>query len=163
MLASIALAVLLAGQALHHWRYPLAERAPFIGTVYAGIGAPLAPQWALAAYDVRQLGATADPADAHRIEVHASVHNAAERAQPAPVLRVVLQDRFGNEVGRHDRDPRDYLRGTAVDMLAADQRVDATFSVEDPDAKAVGFELDACLRDAGGALRCAGDAKPVRR
>lgn len=163
MLVSIALVVLLAGQALHHWRYPLAERLPFIGTVYAGIGAPLRPQWTLSAYDVRQLGATADPADAHRIEVRASVHNAAERAQPAPVLRVVLQDRFGNEVGRHDREPRDYLRGAALDMLAADQRVDASFWVEDPEAKAVGFELDACLRDPGGALRCAGDTKPVRR
>ena len=163
LLVSIALVVLLAGQMLHHWRYPLASRLPFIGTVYAGIGAPLTPQWKLAAYEVRQLGAAADPADAHRIEVRASVHNAAERAQPAPVLRVVLQDRYGNEVGRHERGPRDYLRGAAVEMLAADQRVDASFWVEDPDAKAVGFELDACLRESAGALRCAGDAKPAAR
>jgi predicted Zn finger-like uncharacterized protein len=97
LLASIGLAVLLAGQALHHWRYPLAERMPFVGSVYAGIGAPLQPQWSLAAYDVRQLGAAADPADAGRIEVRASVRNAADRPQPAPVLRIVLQDRFGNE------------------------------------------------------------------
>lgn len=163
LLASVGLAVLLAGQALHHWRYPLAERLPFIGSVYAGIGAPLRPQWSLAAYDVRQLGAAADPADARRIEVRASVRNTANAPQPAPVLRIVLQDRFGNELARHERAPADYLRGTAVEMLAADQRVDASFFIDDPEQKAEGFEIDACLRDAGGALRCAAEATPPRR
>ncbi len=152
--------MLLAAQALHHWRYPLAERLPFIGSVYAGIGAPLQPQWRLAAYDVRQLGAAADPADAHRIEVRATVRNGADRPQPAPVLRIVLQDRFGNELARHERAPGDYLRGTPVTMLAADQRVDASFVIDDPEQKAEGFEIDACLRETGGALRCAAEASP---
>ncbi len=112
---------------------------------------------------MRQLGAAADPADAHRIEVRASVHNVAQRAQPAPVLRVVLQDRFGNEIARHESGPKDYLRGTELAMLAADQRVDASFWVDDPEQKAVGFELDACLHDAAGALRCAAEAGAARR
>jgi hypothetical protein len=111
---------------------------------------------------VRQLGAAADPADAQRIEIRASVRNGAQRPQPAPVLRVILQDRFGNELARHERNPADYLRGTALGMLAADQRVDASFWIDDPQQKAVGFELDACLRDPGGALRCAADAPATR-
>jgi predicted Zn finger-like uncharacterized protein len=160
MIFSIVLAALLVLQVVHHWRYPLAEHLPWVGNVYAGIGAPLAPQWQLAAYDVRQLGATTDPANAQRIEVRASVRNGAERAQPAPVLRVILQDRFGNELGRHERAPADYTRGTALDMLAADQRVDASFWIDDPEQKAVGFELDACLRGAEGVLRCASDPAP---
>jgi predicted Zn finger-like uncharacterized protein len=162
LLVSIALAVLLVLQGVHHWRHPIAARVPWVGTVYAGLGAPLAPQWQLAAYDVRQLGAAADPANAQRIEIRASVRNGAQRAQPAPVLRVILQDRFGNELARHERDPADYLRGTALGMLAADQRVDASFWVDDPQQKAVGFELDACLREPGGALRCAADAATTR-
>jgi predicted Zn finger-like uncharacterized protein len=160
VLAAVALALLLLLQVVHHWRHQLAARMPWMGVAYSAIGAPLAPQWQLAAYDVRQLGAMADPVDARRIEIRASVRNGAERAQPAPVLRVVLQDRFGNELGRHERAPADYLRGTALDMLAADQRVDANFWVEDPEQKAVGFELDACLPQSGGGLRCATDANP---
>lgn len=158
LLASIGLAVLLAAQALHHWRHPLAERMPFIGSVYAGIGAPLRPQWRLAAYEVRQLGAATDPGDARRIEVRASVRNGADRPQPAPVLRIVLQDRFGNELARHELAPGDYLRGAPVAMLAADQRVDASLFIDDPEQKAEGFEIDACLPAAGGALRCAAEA-----
>jgi len=78
-----------------------------------------------------------------------------------PVLRVVLQDRFGNELARHERAPQEYLRGAALQMLAADQRVDASLTVPDATRSAEGFEIDACLRDSGGALRCAGDA-PLR-
>jgi hypothetical protein len=133
---------------------------PWIGAVYSGLGAPLAPPWDLAAYDVRQLGATADPANAQRIEVRASVRNGAKRPQPASVLRVILQDRFGNELGRYERNPADYLRGMTLDMLAADQRVDASFWLDDPEQKAIGFELDACLRSEAGVLRCATDSPP---
>lgn len=158
MIAALLLAVLLVAQVSHHWRFPLAARLPWIGAVYAGLGAPLAPPWDLAAYDVRQLGATADPSNAQRIEVRASVRNGASRPQPAPVLRVILQDRFGNELGRYERNPADYLRGTTLDMLAVDQRVDASFWLDDPEQKAIGFELDACLRSEAGALRCASDA-----
>ncbi|MET0292029.1 MAG: zinc-ribbon and DUF3426 domain-containing protein [Steroidobacteraceae bacterium] len=157
-LACAALGLLLLAQGVHHWRHPLAARLPWISDVYAGIGSPLTTPWRVDAYDVRQLGAAADPADARRVEIRASVRNAAERPQPAPVLRVLLQDRFGNEIGRHELEPADYLRGNALALLAADQRVDATFTVEDPEQKAVGFELDACLPDErGNALRCAAD------
>jgi predicted Zn finger-like uncharacterized protein len=160
MVAGIALAVLLVAQIVHHWRFPLAARMPWIGAVYSSLGAPLAPAWDLGAYDVRQLGAAADPANAQRIEVRASVRNGATRPQPAPVLRVILQDRFGNELGRYDRNPADYLRGVTLDMLAADQRVDASFWLDDPEQKAIGFELDACLRSEAGVLRCATDSPP---
>ncbi len=161
-LVCAGLGLLLLVQVLHHWRHPLAGRMPWIGAVYAGIGAPLTTPWRLDAYDVRQLGAAASATDARRIEIRASIRNGADRAQPAPVLRVSLQDRFGNEIGRHERRPADYLRGRAGTLLGADQRVDATFEIDDPEQKAVGFELDACLPDDQGALRCTGD-QPIAR
>jgi predicted Zn finger-like uncharacterized protein len=162
-LAAGALALLLLAQGVHHWRHPLAAHLPWISEVYAGIGAPLAPAWRVDAYDVRQLGAVADAADARRVEIRASVHNRGAHAQPAPVLRVLLQDRFGNEIGRHDLQPGQYLRGSALGSLAPDQRIDATFTVDDPDQKAVGFELDACLPlERGSGLRCAGESPTAR-
>lgn len=157
-LVAAGLAVVLAAQAAHHWRYPLAERMPWVGRAYAGMGAPLAPQWRVEAYEVRQLGATTDPANAARIEVRATVRNAASVQQPAPLLRVVLQDRYGNEISRRELSPVDYVRGTPVRMLAADQRIDASLWVDDPEQKAVGFEIDACLGTSDGDLRCAADA-----
>jgi predicted Zn finger-like uncharacterized protein len=163
LLAAVGLLLLLLLQAVHHWRAPLARHVPALGSLYAGLGAPLEPEWQLAAYDVRQLGAAADPADARRIEVHASVRNGADHPQPAPLLRVVLQDRFGNELARHELAPADYLRGAPLTMLAADQRVDASLTLQDPEQKAVGFELDACLPAADGALRCASDAPAPQR
>ena len=41
---------------------------------------PLDPHWNLAAYDVRQQGAAADPGDSHVIRVRLSVANHAPRA-----------------------------------------------------------------------------------
>jgi predicted Zn finger-like uncharacterized protein len=163
LLAAAGLLLLLVLQAVHHWRAPLARHVPALGRLYAGLGAPLEPEWLLAAYDVRQLGAAADPTDARRIEVRASVRNGADHPQPAPLLRVVLQDRFGNELARHELAPAEYLRGAPLTMLAADQRVDASLTLQDPEQKAVGFELDACLPAADGALRCASDAPAPRR
>lgn len=160
--AVAALALLLGLQAVHHWRVPLAARLPALGSLYAALGKPLPPSWELSAYDVRQLGATADPTDADHIEVRASVRNAARQPQPAPLLRVVLQDRYGNELSRQELAPSQYLRGTSMTMLDADQRVDASLRVDDPGQKAVGFELDACLPTAGGAVRCAGDPAPAQ-
>ena len=164
MIGAAVLAALLLAQVVHQWRASIAQRLPALGSLYGAVGAPIAPRWDVAAYDVRQLGASADPADARRIEVRASVRNSATRAQPAPLLRVVLQDRFGNELARHEMAPGQYLRGSAVTMLAADQRVDASVMVDDPDQRAVGFELDACLPIAAGGVHCATDTtRPARR
>lgn len=158
-IGAAVLAVLLGLQAVHHWRAPIAGRVPLLGSLYSAVGAPIAPPWDVAAYDVRQLGAAADPADSRRIEVRASVRNGATRQQPAPLLRVVLQDRFGNELARQELAPGQYLRGSTVTMLAADQRIDASLLVDDPEQKAVGFELDACLPRADGrGVHCATDA-----
>lgn len=162
-IGAIVLAALLLVQGVHHWRAPIAQRVQALSSLYRAVGAPIAPPWSLSAYDVRQLGAAADPANARRIEVRASVRNGARREQPAPLLRVVLQDRFGNELARHEVAPGQYLRGAAVTMLAADQRVDASLMVDDPEQKAVGFELDACLPGADGGVHCAMEADGAAR
>lgn len=155
-----ALAIALALQIVNHYRDALAASSALSGPVsafYSALGVKLAPRWNLHAYDVRQLGASIAGAAAGEIVVRASVKNAGSRAQPLPLLRVTLQDRFGNRIAARDVPPRDYLPSSAAStaLLAAGSRVDATMVFVDPGPQAVGFEIDACLREQSGEVACA--------
>ena len=96
-----------------------------------------------------------------RLRVRLSVQNDSARVQPLPLLRLTLQDRFGNAVATRDLEPREYLPARAADqrLLEPDQRIDAELHVIDPDRAAIGFEIDACLRGEGGTIGCANDAR----
>jgi hypothetical protein len=161
-----ALAVLLLVQIVNHYRDDLAATTQFnkpITALYSALGVQLTPHWDLHAYDVRQLGASVDAASAGQIMVRASVKNGANQAQPMPLLRVTLQDRFGNRIAARDVAPGNYLpRATAATtFLPAGQRIDAEMAFVDPGANAVGFEIDACLPAPAGGIACAND--PVSR
>src|SRR6185437_8184242 len=154
------LVIALVLQIVNHYRDTLAANSALRGplsTVYAALGVKLAPRWDIHAYDVRQLGASVAGSAAGEIVVRASVKNSASRAQPLPLLRVTLQDRFGNRIAARDVPPGDYLPSPAApgSLLAAGSRVDATMVFVDPGPQAVGFEIDACLRQHSGEVACA--------
>jgi predicted Zn finger-like uncharacterized protein len=158
-----ALVVLLAVQIVHHYRNDLAASDRFYGpltALYSALGVALVPRWNLEAYDVRQLGASADSANAGQITVRASVKNTAKQAQPLPLLRVTLQDRYGNRIAARDVPPKAYLPSAipASSFLSAGQRIDAEMAFVDPGTNAVGFEIDACLPAPGGSIACQNDA-----
>jgi predicted Zn finger-like uncharacterized protein len=162
-LGSVLLILLLALQGIHHWREQLATIPAWnrpLNHLYAALGLPLNPNWNLAAYDVRQQGASSDPADSQIIRVRLSVANHATRAQPPPLLRLTLLDRYGKPLAMSELAPGDYwpagqpLRA----FLGHDERVDSEVAVRDPSAASTSFELDVCLRDGAGALHCAGDS-----
>jgi hypothetical protein len=160
------LSLVLLVQILNHYRNDLATDAHLNGpltTLYKKLGVRLVPHWDLNAYDVRQLGASADAAKRGQITVRASLKNAARRAQPLPLLRVTLQDRFGNRVAALDVPPKAYLpSGRPAGYLSAGQRIDAEMAFVDPGANAVGFEIDACLPAPGGGTACASDPSAER-
>jgi predicted Zn finger-like uncharacterized protein len=162
--AGIVLALLvLAAQIVDHRRDELAADARLnrpLTAVYAALGVRLVPRWDLHAYDVRQLGASVDPGTTGLITVRASIKNGAPQPQPLPLLRVTLQDRFGNRIAARDVAPPSYLpRASApAAFLSAGQRIDAEMGFVDPGANAVGFEIDACLPTTGGEVTCANDA-----
>lgn len=158
-------ALVLFAQIVNHYRDDLAASARFnhpLTALYAALGVTLKPHWDLRAYDVRQLGASVDPANAGEITVRASIKNASPQPQPLPLLRVTLQDRFGNRIAARDVPPQFYVPGAvpAAALLGAGQRIDAEMAFLDPGANAVGFELDACLPASGGGIACANDAGP---
>ena len=156
------LTLCLLGQALHHYRLPLAETALLhrpLTSLYRLLGQPLEARWDIGRYEIRQLGATADSAAAGALVVRASISNHASRVQPLPLLRVVMQDRFGNRVAARDLTPAEYLgRGAPqVSLMAPGQRVDVQVAFQDPGRAATGFEIDACMPGHGGAVLCAND------
>lgn len=161
-IAAATLLFLLVAQVLNHYRNDLAATPQFnkpITTLYAAFGVHLTPRWDLHAYDVRQLGASVDAENTGQIMVRASVKNGGQQAQPLPLLRVTLQDRFGNRIAARDVPPKNYLPRAipAASFLSAGQRVDAEMAFVDPGSNAVGFEIDACLPAPAGGIMCAND------
>jgi predicted Zn finger-like uncharacterized protein len=150
-------------QILNHYRDELAATARFhrpLTALYGALGVQLVPRWDLHAYDVRQLGAAVDAGGAGLITVRASIKNSAPQAQPLPLLRVTLQDRFGNRIAARDVAPAFYVPHAMPpsSFLSAGQRIDAEMGFVDPGANAVGFEIDACLPASGGGVACANDS-----
>ena len=160
-----ALAVILLLQLIHSQRDDLA-RSPTFGPVVAGayalFGATALAPTDLSAYELRQWGAASDPAAPNRLVLRASIVNHASYAQPMPLLRLALQDRFGGTLGLRDIGPADYLPGSgASNLLGPGERADALIRIVDPGSEAVGFELDVCLPARGG-VRCASQLKTAR-
>jgi predicted Zn finger-like uncharacterized protein len=159
-----SLAFLLLLQLLHHNRQSLALNTTFgpaAAKVYGWFGATLMPHWDLTAYTVKQLGAEAEGSEGTQLRVRLSVQNESSRVQPLPLLRLTLQDRYGNAVATRDLEPSDYLPKRAAEqrLLEPDQRIDAELHVIDPGKAAIGFEIDACLRGEGGTIGCANEAR----
>jgi len=162
-IAAAAVLLLLAGvQAVHHWRHELVREpllGPWLMQAYALLDLPLAPPADLGAFELRQFGAASDAARSGRLKLRASIVNGAAFAQPFPLLRLSLQDRFGTTIGTRDLEPAEYLPGGEVPasgLMAPGQRADAEVVFVDPGRDAVGFELDVCLRE-GDAVRCSAD------
>ncbi len=160
MIASLVVALALLAQVTHHFRQDLVRHAqigPLIKDVYARIGMPLSPNWDLPAFELRQWG-NDDGADAAgRLTVRASLINRAAFAQPHPVLRIELDDRFGDSVAVRDFAPAEYLKdpSEAGRLLGPGASAEAELVIVDPGQEAVGYQLDVCLRESATILRCA--------
>jgi predicted Zn finger-like uncharacterized protein len=164
--ATIAgLAVLLL-QLVHHNRETLATNAHWgsaLRSIYAHIGKPLPPRFDLDHYEIRDSGLTDAQSAEPGLWLHANIVNRANYAQPYPLVRVTLVDRFGTRLGRGEFAPADYLPDHTVPkaMLAPDAYAAVVLRIKDPGHEAVGFELDVCM-PVEGALACASERAAER-
>lgn len=162
-LFSLALLVGLGLQVVHHYRQDLV-RDPRIGPqllqVYSALKLPLAPNWDVTGYEIQQWGVAADPATSGTLRLRASILNRAGFAQPYPLLKLTLEDRWGEQVGAREFEPAEYLAaGTPAErLLAPNQPVNADIAIVDPGADAVGFHVDVCIKAYDG-IECASDAQ----
>ena len=160
-LGALALAFVLAAQVTHHFRQQLARHpqvGPPLRAAYERLGLDLLPNWDLAAFELRQWGNAADAAAQGRMVVRASLTNRARFAQPHPILRLELEDRFGAVVATRDFEPADYLKNPsqATRLIAPGASSEAELLLAEPGRDAVGYRLDVCLRESNALLRCAG-------
>jgi predicted Zn finger-like uncharacterized protein len=160
------LVLLLAIQLVHTYRHALARHprlGPAVVGMYGALGVDLQPDWDLHAYEILQWHLGSDPALPGTLKVRASLKNVASFAQPYPLLKLVLEDRWGERVREREFEPSEYLDpATAPDrLLAAAQQATATVSIVDPGPDAEGFRFDVCLRGRQGIV-CAADV-PERK
>jgi hypothetical protein len=131
-------------------------------SLYGALGVNLQPDWDLHAYEILQWHLGSDPALPGTLKVRASLKNVANFAQPYPLLKLVLEDRWGERVREREFEPSEYLDpATAPDrLLAPAQQATATVAIVDPGPDAEGFRFDVCLRGRQGIV-CAADV-PAR-
>jgi len=150
----------LLAQVTHYYRQDLV-RHPALGDVlrevYGRLGAPLSPNWDLAAFELRQWGDSSDASNEDRMIIRASLTNRAAFAQPHPILRLELDDRYGETIAVRDLEPAEYLKNPteASRLLAPSASTEAEILILNPGRDSVGYRLDVCLRESPTQLRCA--------
>jgi predicted Zn finger-like uncharacterized protein len=160
LIGCLVVALVLLAQVTHHFRQDLVRHpqiGPLIKDVYARIGMPLSPNWDLPAFELRQWGNDDGSDAAGRLTVRASIVNRAAFAQPHPILRLELDDRFGGSVAVRDFAPAEYLKNPseAARLLGPGASAEAELVIVDSGKEAVGYQLDVCMRESATILRCA--------
>ncbi|MGH8186818.1 MAG: DUF3426 domain-containing protein [Steroidobacteraceae bacterium] len=158
------LALLLTLQLVHNYRSSLARHpqlGPAVVGLYDMLGLTLKPDWDLHAYEILQWHVGSDPVQPGTLKVRASIKNVARFAQPYPMLRLVLEDRWGEQVRAREFQPAEYLDPATVPnrLLAPAQQTTATISIVDPGPDAEGFRFDVCLPGTNGTV-CAAEVPP---
>jgi len=157
--ACIAMTLLLGFQIIHHYRQTLVRHptfGPALKSFYSVFGKNLEPRWELQAYSIKQWGIVSDPQEPGVLRVRASIVNNATFAQPYPLLKLTLEDRFGTHLGARAFRPVEYLpsAGSATRLLDAGVAANVDLAIVDPGEEAVGFQFDSCL-GSDTTMRCA--------
>jgi len=159
-LGSLVLALALVVQLTHHYRQELVRHpqlGPPLATLYERLGLPLAPNWDPRGYALRQWGGSDTNATPGELTLRASITNRADFAQPLPLLRLEIEDRFGAAVAIRDFEPREYLKDPAMAsrLLPSGASAEGSLEIADPGVDGVGYRIDVCLRESPKLLRCA--------
>ncbi len=164
-LGIISLSFLLLAQIVHTCRASLASWpviGPTLSSAYALMGMSLEARWDPASYEVQKIERV-DADTPGTLRLHARIINHGLQAQPAPLLRVTLQDGHGQPLGRRDFSPNEYMADhpNTSKSMAPDERLETTLVILDPGSAAVSFSLEACLLY-DGTLTCSTDLHPEK-
>ncbi|UCC14041.1 MAG: zinc-ribbon domain-containing protein [Gammaproteobacteria bacterium] len=154
-LIGLAVAALLAaGVHSQHgvlMRYPAIS--PILESVYSVLGMSVRPAWEISAYRIVDSSASLDAAGDLQITVQ--YVNEGGFPQPYPVLRVSLENRWGDEIGSRELNPSYYVEDYASgNRSQPGEQVGGRAVISEPGLAAVGFRLDLCLQDESGQARC---------
>ncbi len=161
-LGSTALLLVLATQWIHFHRFDLVAQPTLGATVkgaYASVGIDVKPLGNVTDYDIEYWNAIGTAGKVPKLTVRSNLINRASRLRPYPLIRLVLEDRWGDRVGMRIFEPHEYLPAGITDnsFLAPNARIRTDITVVDPGSDAVGFKIDVCLRNERGTIICAED------
>lgn len=166
VIASAVLGMALIGQLVHANRDHLA-RDPAVGTLvvdtYETLRLPIVAPTDLGALAIARTEVTSHPLYDGVLYITATVTNDASFPQPLPLLRVRLDDRWGEPLGTRMFTPAEYLRTAPPPGARAEPGRSYAIALEvlDPGNDAVGYALSPCLA-MGSAIVCSGDDPGAR-
>ncbi len=161
IIASTLLGLALIGQLVHANRDHLA-RDPAVGMLvvdgYQALKLPIVAPTDLGALAIARTEVTSHPLYDGVLYITATVTNDAPFPQPLPLLRVRLDDRWGEPLGVRMFAPTEYLRTPPEAGARAEPGKSHAIALEvlDPGNDAVGYALAPCLA-LGQAIICSGD------
>lgn len=154
---------LLTGTALavHQFRQELVlvePLAPWLERIYGVVEEPVAPPAVPSLIRVSRAEMVSHPSLPGALVLTATLTNEAEYPQPLPVIRLTMEDRWGEVLAGRDFGPADWLRtDRRLDRpLEPGERTAIRIEVADPSPEAVGFQITVCLENPDGLL-CADD------
>jgi predicted Zn finger-like uncharacterized protein len=162
----VVLGLALVGQVVHANRDVFA-RDPAVGTLvvdaYQAMRLPITAPSDLGALTIARTEVTSHPLYDGVLYITATVSNDAAFPQPLPLLRVRLDDRWGEALGVRMFMPSEYLRTPPAPGARAEPGRSYAIALEvlDPGNDAVGYALAPCL-SVGNAIVCSGDDPGAR-
>lgn len=129
---------------------------PVLKPVYAAFGVTLDPPYQPDAMTLSRTEMVSHPSVPGALYLSGTLTNRLSYPQPLPVLRLTMQDRWGELVAARDFRALEYLRGerSLQSPLETGERVPLGIEVLDPSAEAVGFQIEVCMEEPEG-LICA--------
>jgi len=159
----LLLATGLTTQLIHHNRETLAVSPQYgeqIRKVYALIDQPLYPAWSLSAYEVRGYEAVYGENGTSSLNIRAQVAITGDQPVGEPMVRVQLNDRWGNSVGKWLFSPDQYTEGMRPPsgLIQPGTLINMNLVIANPGQEAQGSQIEICLRREGGVLQCDNDS-----
>lgn len=167
-MAIAALLVVALGTQLIHYNRDSIARHPSWGariqSIYSALGAELYPDWNLESYRITGSEAVAGRTDKSALDIVANVTIVGDEAVSLPLVRVALQDRWGNAVASRVFKPSEYLGDSATwpERLSPGTTIPVEISVADPGTDAHGYIVDICLPRRATGLQCQIKTEPFR-
>ncbi len=146
---AVLLAALLAGQYVHHNRTELATHPEFgkhVRNAYSALGKDLRVNWKVTDYRVARHTIVPNDDNADMLMARATVVNNSGFERPLPLIRLQLQNRWGDSIYGRVFTPGEYLDGTAPNTLAGNGKLEVSLDLVHPAPdEEIGYSFDVCL------------------
>lgn len=139
----------LGGQFVHYNRAELATHpvaGKHVRTLYATLGQELRIDWRISDYRVARHTIVPGSAQPDLLQARATIVNNTEHDRPLPLVRLQLNNRWGDAIYGRVFSPDEYLEGEIPEFLAGKARLEVNLDLVHPAPEdEIGYNFDICL------------------